>query len=138
MELVIRPEDAVVERQTELVADAFDTRRLCACGRMFTPYRTFQRYCSDKCRVKYSKGKASAYVKKSYEVRKCKECGKEFRTNDDKRHYCSDECYQTYQSKRRKPQELRTCLVCGREFTSSHWLKRYCSEECRMEAHKHE
>ena len=136
MELKIRPEAQVIEHQAAYAPDPFDTRRLCACGRMFTPYRSFQRYCCDEHRIKYGKGKASTYVKKPYTTVKCKECGKEFRTNDSKRHYCDSKCYAAFQLKRRKEQELRVCLVCGNEFYSSHWSKRYCSEVCRMEAHK--
>jgi len=137
MELFVRPEDAE-PRETEPIVDSYvgDIRRLCACGRMFTPYRSFQRYCSDKCRVKYTKARPSAYIRKSFETRKCKECGKEFRTNDAKKHYCSTECYEEFQRKRRAAPEVRICMICGKEFVSTHWSKRYCSTECRMEARK--
>ena len=135
MELKIRPEN-LIERPKESILDLADKRRLCACGRMFTPYRSFQRYCCDEHRIKYGKGKPSTYVKKAYEIKQCKECGKDFRSNDSKRHYCSDECYLSFQAKRRKEPELRICLVCGKEFYSTHWSKRYCNDACRMEAHK--
>lgn len=135
MKLFVRPEDAE-KREIAPIAEAYssDTRRLCACGRMFTPYRTFQRYCSDKCRVKYTKAKPSAYIKKSFEIRTCKECGKEFRTNDSKRHYCTRECYYEFQKKRRAEPETRVCMVCGEEFETTHWSKRYCSADCRAKA----
>ena len=136
MELKIRPEDAVIKPEAVYKPDPFDTRRLCACGRMFTPYRSFQRYCCDEHRIKYGKGKQTSYVKKPYTIVKCKECGKEFRTNDSKRHYCDSTCYEAYQSKRRAPVEERMCMICGQTFYSSHWSKRYCSEVCRMEARK--
>lgn len=133
MELKVRPEDAA-PREIVPDVDYSDVRRLCACGRMFTPYRSFQRYCCDSHRIKYSKGKPSAYVKKAFETRKCKECGKEFKTNDSKRHYCTPACYEEFQRKRRAEPETRVCMVCGEEFVTTHWSKRYCSTECRMNA----
>lgn len=114
-----------IERQLHLKLS------LCPCGRTFTPYRSFQRYCCDAHRVKFSTGKASGYTKKATETRACKNCGKDFETNDDKRHYCGHECYVIHQEKRRKPKETRACLICGRDFETAHWLKRYCSEGCR-------
>jgi hypothetical protein len=139
MKLVVRPPDdreAFVEpTQEEIEASYGFERKLCACGRMFTPYRSFQRYCCDAHRIKYSKGKASGYVKKPKVEKACKECGKKFVTNDSKRHYCSPECYEQYQLKRRKAPEERVCMVCGKTFVSAHWSKRYCSAVCRKEAH---
>lgn len=111
-----------------------DTLRLCKCGRTFVPYRSFQHYCCDSHRIKYSAGAASRYVKKIIKVKQCKECGKDFKTNDSKKHYCSVECYKEFQHKLHKPKELRVCLICGAEFESAHWSKRYCTTECRMKA----
>lgn len=140
MNLIIRPEDQRSEDEVaadrEIINAAGQLRRLCACGRMFTPYRSFQRYCCEAHRIKYGKGKTSSYIKKAIVTKRCKECGKEFQTNDGKRHYCSDECYAEYQRKRRATPEVRRCLVCDKEFVSTHWSKRYCSAECRMEARK--
>ncbi len=135
MKLNIRPEDAAPrEYEPELIDYSTDIRRLCPCGRMFVPYRSFQRYCCDAHRIKYSKGKPSTYIKKKEVIKKCKECGKEFSTNDSKRHYCSHECYILFQTKRRAEPEKRICLVCGKEFITTHWSKRYCSAECRKKA----
>lgn len=135
MELFVRPEDATPREYIEEKPDP-SNRRLCACGRMFTPYRSFQRFCCDSHRIKYTQGKPSAYVKKREETKKCKECGKEYSTNDSKRHYCSPECYAEFQRKRRAEPEERVCMMCGKTFVTTHWSKRYCSSECRMEAHK--
>lgn len=110
--------------------------KLCPCGRTFRPYRSYQRFCSDAHRVKYTKLRASTYVKKPTEKRECKNCGETFETNDDKKHYCSSECYHAFQLKRRSPKETRTCFHCGETFESSHWAKRYCSEACRIAARK--
>lgn len=123
--------DALVDDSGEDVTDRF---RLCRCGRVFEPYRSFQRFCSDQCRVKYSKGKKTTYVKRPVERRECKECGREYETNDGKRKYCSRTCYDAYQLKRHKAPEKRHCLVCGTEFETTHWVKRYCSESCRKTA----
>jgi len=110
--------------------------RLCPCGHVFEPYRSFQHYCSDECRIKYSKGKTSYYTKKDYKEVACKECGKTFRTNNSQKHYCSKECYLLFQEKRHVDSEKRKCFVCGKEFETTHWAKRYCSSECRMLARK--
>lgn len=141
MNLIIRPQE-----EMDQIAEAADERsiftragiehKLCACGKMFTPYRPYQRFCCDAHRVKYSTGKRATYVKRPNVALKCKECGKEFITNDSKRHYCSKECYELFQSKRHAPLEERVCLVCGQSFVTSHWSKRYCSETCRKESHK--
>lgn len=112
------------------------TMKLCACGRMFTPYRSYQRYCSDKCRIKYTSARASTYVKKPVKRQACKNCGEVFETNDAKRHYCSDACYHQFQLKRRSPKEQRTCFTCGKTFETTHWAKRYCSEECRRRSNE--
>lgn len=107
----------------------------CLCGKMFEPYRSFQRFCSEACREKYWKTK-SYYVKKTIVTLMCKECGKPFETNDDKRKYCSKTCYSKHEASRRKPKEKRKCMICGKTFETSHWSKRYCSERCRLEARR--
>lgn len=136
MDFLIRdPQPDTLEETEEPVID-LSNRKLCPCGRMFTPYRSFQRYHSDDCRVKFEAKRPSRYVKKTYEVKKCKQCGTEFRTNDDKKVYCSHECYLAHEALRHVPVEERLCPVCGQTFTTTHWSKRYCSSECRREARK--
>ena len=105
--------------------------KLCPCGRMFVPYRAFQRFCCDAHRIKYGGGKKSYYKKKEVVEKKCAECGAIFESSDSKKFYCSHDCYLKSQEKRKVEKETRVCLVCGVEFVTSHWSKRYCSEECR-------
>lgn len=110
--------------------------RLCArkgCSRLFAPYRSFQLYCSQKCRDG-SKSKRKRYVKQPERNVECAECHKVFVTNDGKRHYCSSTCYEKHERDRRAESEERTCIVCNKVFSTTHWSKRYCSEVCRMEA----
>jgi hypothetical protein len=113
---------------------AFSSIRLCTCGRVFTPYRKTQRFCSDACRVKYTKGKKSYYQKKQFVEKECKQCGKKFTTNDGKKKYCTYECLVKHEEDRHIKKEERTCLVCGTIFHSAHWSKRYCSDTCRAKA----
>jgi len=139
MEFVIRPPDeatmAELEAEVEEVAREYEgPRRLCPCGKMFTPYRSFQHYHSDACRVKFEKGRPSSYTKRPFVMVKCKQCGTEFRTNDGKQHYCSHECYVKHETERHVEPETRRCLNCEKEFTTSHWMKRYCGDQCRKEA----
>ena len=105
--------------------------KLCACGRMFVPYRSFQRYCCDAHRIKYGGGKKSYYVKKEEVEKTCLICNTVFTTNDSKRFYCTHECYLKAQDLRHVEKETRVCMVCGKKFVTSHWSKRYCSDECR-------
>jgi predicted nucleic acid-binding Zn ribbon protein len=102
---------------------------------MFDPYRSNQKYCSDKCRDKAYKKKYK-YKKKKVITKKCIWCGEEFETNNKKKTFCSNECYlknhETVYSK--KKQEKRTCQQCGYPFNSAHGSKRYCSNDCYLKA----
>lgn len=112
--------------------------KLCSvCGRMFEPYRSYQRYCSKECREKAHKKKYEYKKNQTFEV-KCAECGTTFETNDGKRKYCSKECYLKHNENHYTPveKEERTCLVCGATFVSAHWSKRYCSRVCYEEARR--
>jgi len=120
-----------LDQQHMMRRSLIENAKLCLCGRVFTPYRPYQKYCNDDCRVKYSTGKHSRYIKKDVETKTCQECGKPFDTNDGKRKYCKDKCYLKHELKRRKPKVERTCPTCGTTFKTSHWSKRYCKDECR-------
>ena len=138
MGFIIRPPEeadtlSAFLEQAESVKDITNAK-LCPCGKMFTPYRSFQRYHSDECRVKYETKRPSRYVKKLFETKTCPVCGTEFKTNDGKKVYCSHECYLTHEDQRHVEAEERGCLMCGATFTTTHWAKRYCSAECRRAA----
>ena len=128
-----QPDTLTEVEEPEPIVDLLN-RKLCPCGKMFTPYRAFQRYHNDDCRVKFEKRRPSRYVKKVVSTVKCGQCGKEFQTNDGKRAYCSKECYLKHEEDRHVEAEERACLQCGTKFTTAHWAKRYCSSECRREA----
>jgi|WetSurMetagenome_2_1015567.scaffolds.fasta_scaffold108572_3 hypothetical protein len=124
------------DQDREITTDEGVRMRLCpGCGRIFIPYRSFQKFCSKWCRDKITKRRSGGYEKKPVVERECKNCHKPFRTNDDKKHYCSHECYVAFQDKRRKEPEERTCFYCEKKFKTTHFIKRYCSEECRRRAH---
>jgi predicted nucleic acid-binding Zn ribbon protein len=109
--------------------------KLCPkCGRMFEPYRSFQKYCSDGCRVKATSHRPTAYIKQSARKIECDHCQEQFEAVGVHRRFCSDACREAFYAKRNKPKDTRNCLICDEEFKTSHWLKRYCSEECRREA----
>ena len=118
-----------------LVNAQLDALKLCpGCGRMFKPYRSYQRYCSDYCRIKITEKQPSRYVKRDTVEAICKNCNKPFKTNDSKKHYCSKECYHEFQLKRHAEPEERHCFNCGKPFSTTHFIKRYCSDGCRREA----
>jgi hypothetical protein len=122
----------------DVVTDDLGEIRLCArrgCGRMFRPYRSFQRYCTDRCRGISEKRRPSRYKHKDDATLTCamEGCGKKFTTNDSKRRFCCPEHQLEAQAMRRKEPETRTCFRegCGNVFKTTHWLKRYCSAACR-------
>lgn len=53
------------------------------CGKKFTTYYSYTKYCSEECRE----------IARSKEtIRHCARCGKEFRVSTFNRKYCSSEC----------------------------------------------
>lgn len=107
------------------------------CNRQFIKYRSFQKYCSYKCREKAT-GNKSYYKKAEPVKKKCLTCGKEFETHDGKRKYCCNECYLKHREsyyKKKKPKS-KTCPMCGKEFKTTHGLQKYCCKECYLKAKK--
>jgi len=108
------------------------------CGKQYFRYRSFQKYCSNKCRkIAYEKDNYG-YKKKNIEPKKCKHCGKEFKTNNKKKVYCCNDCYVKHQETvyTKIEKEKRKCAVCNKEFESNHVSKKYCSSACYYEAKK--
>jgi len=105
------------------------------CGKQFVPYRSYQRFCSNKCReIMYEK--KYRYRPTQTKKVKCLHCGGEFETNDAKKKYCSKECYTSHQLNYHptmNPSE-RTCMYCGEKFSSTHAAKKYCSNICYLAA----
>ncbi len=134
--IVPNPDENQSTDQRETVTSMGQLLRLCpGCGRMFEPYRSFQHYCSDRCRIKVTSKRPSRYIKKPAVLHECYQCHQVFKTSDGKRRYCSKECYDLSQLARRVRKEVRQCFECGKKFETSHWAKRYCSEECRRLSH---
>lgn len=138
MGFLIRPpqEDTLTEYLAEDEPIRIGPKKLCPCGKTFTPYRSFQRYHNDACRVSQEAKRPSRYIKRRIEDRTCPVCSIVFKTNDGKRTYCSHKCYLKHEEQRRVPGEERACLICGTKFVTAHWAKRYCSTTCRREARK--
>jgi len=105
--------------------------RCAKCGKMFTPYRQTQKYCSDKCRNAVN-DHLYKYKRKPIVTKKCIHCGKEFESNDNKRRYCCKECYKEHQlAYHPEPvPKTRPCVECGTSFTTTHPHKKYCCKEC--------
>lgn len=112
--------------------------KACPCGRRFTPYRSYQLYCSDKCQEKYGSGKSGRYAQKPFVVVECQnpECTEKFRTNDGKRRYCRHSCYLRAQELRRVEAHKQECKTCGKVFITTHAAKEYCSTDCRKIARR--
>ena len=138
MDFLIRepqPDTLAEVDEPEPVID-YTSRKLCPCGRMFTPYRPYQRYHNDACRIKFESKRPSRYIKKVYVTKQCPVCGTEFKSNDDKKVYCSHECYLKHEEQRHVAVEERVCVICGQAFITTHWSKRYCSDTCRRAARR--
>jgi len=113
-----------------------DKMQLCpGCGRVFEPYRPYQKFCSKECRIK-KQGKPYYYKKKLIIEKECRECGKVFKTNHGAYVFCSDECRLKYYDGwyNKKEEEKRVCVFCGEVFSSSHHAKKYCSHQCYRNA----
>lgn len=124
-----------VDEDRGILTDQGIYMKLCPkCGRMFRPYRKFQKFCTDWCRVQFNSKKPSRYQKKPMVEVQCRQCNKTFKTNDSKRHYCDHDCYVAAQEERHTEPEERICFNCEKPFRTTHFIKRYCSEECRIEA----
>lgn len=108
------------------------------CGKRFLMYRSFQKYCCNKCRQIATEKNNYGYIKKDYAKKKCKICGEEFTTNNKKKVYCSHECYKKGLEliNRKKKPDKRICAHCGTEFLSAHCSKKYCTTECYQKAKK--
>ncbi len=106
------------------------------CGRKFVPYRSTQKYCSDKCRAKAIE-RFHARKKNEAVERVCPTCGRTFTTTLSHKLYCSNECYLAHKSKEyvKKEGTERICPVCLKVFKTAHPHKKYCSYECYYKAH---
>lgn len=109
--------------------------KICPCGRTFTPYRAYQKYCCNSCRKKYG-GTEYHYTRQKEEEKECAFCGAKFKTRDSKKKYCGNKCYLLSQAARRVEVTERLCPICGQVFLSSHWSKKYCGSDCRAVARK--
>lgn len=116
------------------MSKASEYRECPECHLMFIPYRPYQKFHSDKCRVKNRKGKPSKYIKKRQRKLTCANCKTEFLSNRINARFCSLECQKTFYESIKEPKERRHCLQCGTEFRSAHFSKRYCKPECYAEA----
>ena len=68
------------------------------CGKGFIKNGNAQKFCSEKCRIRYSKIKSIADAEHEYT---CKQCGKKFKW-DRKKRFCSIECKEIASGKRKK------------------------------------
>ena len=104
-----------------------------SCGSLFKPYRPYQKYCSDECRLKVNKVKYR-YVLKKTRAKVCIQCGKHYLSNDSKRKYCSDKCCQDANFYIKTKKHKMICPVCGEDFVTAHYAKKYCSNVCYVKA----
>lgn len=106
------------------------------CGKEFTSYVSFQKYCSIECQqmVNYiGKGSKIYYYT-------CKHCGKDFISAQPNRKFCSHECHVNFvkrpnnhkqQTENQSTVYNKTCPYCGKYFSTNRSTQVYCSKYCR-------
>ena len=114
------------------------SKRCEVCKRPFVPYREYQKYCSDACRVKAGIDKRKLYKKNSIKEKICPICEKIFKTNVRNKRFCSTKCYEEARLNgfyyQKKKAHVCTCANCGKEFETTHGIQKYCSQKCYIEA----
>lgn len=114
---------------------SLDRKKCPICNSYFEPYRPYQKYCCNDCRLGAYKIIYKYKIKETV-LKTCKQCGKEFLTNNKNKIYCSNACMTEYQNNfyKKKEKKKRKCLICGKEFLSTHHAKKYCCHECYIVA----
>lgn len=106
------------------------------CGKEIETNRTWQKYCSRKCKNKVYR-RQERMKKEPLRVKKCLECGAEFVAEKHLgKKYCSVECGTKHRNKGRHKCGTSKCLECGREYEVKRWRQKYCSAACREAAEK--
>ena len=114
------------------------------CGGFFTPYRSYQKYCSEcgkdsyNLKIKLQKNLdriARMYYEPTYYKHICKQCGEEFESTSKVQDLCSAKC----RIKHRR--ETAVCEYCGKnlleqgiEIQPNQTRGLYCNDECREKA----
>ena len=97
-------------------------KRCKVCQKFFSPIRSDQVFCGDKCRKKYKYYNTLPKINKT-----CNQCGIKFITSNPHKVFCSDLCRQKYHSKIKEAKEIK-CAYCGRILVTSNSRKKYHSE----------
>jgi len=116
--------------------DYQDDRINCAlCKSLFSPYRPYQKYCSNECRNGAHKG-CYTYKSKPTKEKKCLSCDKTFLSNDSKRKYCSPNCRLKVNLYTKRKDHKMICPICQKTFMTTSYIKKYCTTLCYKEARR--
>ena len=110
-------------------------KRCIVCNDLFTPLKSFARFCSGKCRARDRRVRNGLKP----ELKKdCETCGTPFTTIQGHQRFCSGSCRTKAEWKRQcrkrqvEPLQLeRDCEHCGKVFQVAMKTQRYCSRLCK-------
>jgi hypothetical protein len=100
------------------------------CNTLFTAKRKSQKYCSNKCAIKYRYESNKDHINKKRKSKgydkECSECGSKFHTQIKHVKTCSNHCRKLSQLK------IKECLYCNTRYKLGDG--KYCSSMCRENA----
>lgn len=106
------------------------------CGSLFVPLSSRQKMCSELCRQKHARDRASAaYLKPIHAVRKCDECAAYYTPEHGAAIYCSDACATRVHKRVARKKErarLRTLKVESVNPTKVFDRDRWCCQLCSV------
>lgn len=121
------------------------------CGKEFQKVTSWQRYCSDLCRVqanrhnkrKEEKAPPDAMILRSFVCMHCDEMVNVTDPKDNRYRFCSPRCERLYWKHPEKGKKTFSrifyCQYCGKKVVTNDPKDRrrfYCSKECRLASHQ--
>jgi len=88
------------------------------CGKVFIRNRKWQKFCSDKCAIKFRNG--------GHTIKLCEYCKHKYKGRKTQK-YCSKKCHSSALVK------FKICPICNNKFSPSHKVNVYCSRKCSSE-----
>ena len=124
------------------------TKTCLTCGKEFETFFGKTKFCSPKCRNKWSNRKIYERLKESRQHKTpkppkptqekqekiCLQCGKPFVATVYNKRFCSRQCQRRFNSGIPRDGYIKTCPICGVEFHTTTGQQKFCSEKCRRRA----
>ena len=115
-----------------------ENKNCVTCGSEFKTNKSWQKYCSKKCRDTFAAIKRKNNKIKT-ETKICIICGKEFLPRAHNQKTCSKDCHiqngknlNKINKIKNKKELIRICVICKRQFKPNASMQKICSRECRI------